>query len=75
MMRCETCHRPWLTKEQHNNLWGWLILPLFTLGVFFAGALVEAVATFDLIQALMWIAGYAVAITIIMLWWNIKVKD
>lgn len=43
--------------------------------MFFAGAVVEAVAQFDVIQAAMWIAGYAVATGVIMLWWQIKVKD
>jgi uncharacterized membrane protein YoaK (UPF0700 family) len=74
-MRCETCHRPWLTKQQHQNLWGWLIFPILILAVFFAGAVVEAVAQFDVIQAAMWVAGYAVATGVIMLWWQIKVKD
>lgn len=74
-MRCQTCDRPWLTKEQHTNLWEWFIFPLVILGVFFAGAVVEAVAQFDVTQVLMWLAGYAVATGVIMLWWQIKVKD
>lgn len=74
-MRCETCQRPWLTKEQHNNLWEWFLFPICILGVFFAGALVESIAQFNLIEALLWIVGYAIVTTLVLTWYHTKVKD
>jgi hypothetical protein len=74
-MRCETCHRPWMTKEQHESVFSWLILPIIITAIFFAGALVESICTFNVIQTAMWVGGYMIITGIVTLWWQIKVRD
>lgn len=74
-MRCNECQRPYLTKEQHTDLFNSVCVMFGLVAIFCAGALVEAICDFNLPSVISWLIAYTAGVGLLTVWWRIKVMD